>query len=534
MNGATRVSLRWPAAIVAAILCIAIGAVGMYVATRRGMNTPDGTDTHAVVPAADGRFAASQAPHQVSTSSDASLADVVVPLSSDVAARAGIVVAPVRSAPMQGGLRLPAVVEPNAYKQVTVTSLVSGRVTQVLAELGTQVRQGQALAKVFSPELAEAQTRYASARAELEAHERELARTEKLVGIGAASRQELERIHAEHSAQRTSVESARARLELLGQSREVIEGLATGTPVAASIEISAPISGIVTERRANVGMNVDPAAPLFTIVDLSTVWIVANLYEKDFVRVRVGNTATIVATAYPDLRLRGRVSYIDPQVSPETRTAKVRVEVSNPRHELRLGMLAEVQIDSPDHTSVATIPRAAVQNVADRSVVYLAKSTSPGQFIEREVRLGQASGDRVEVRSGLAAGDQVVTDGSFFLRAERERLGLRPVGRAESSVASPVQSAQAGTATEQTARILVNEQGYEPARVTLRSGVPARLTFVRTTDKTCGTEVVFPSLNIKRALPLNQPVEISFTPAKSGEIAFACGMNMLKGVIVVN
>ena len=79
----------------------------------------------------------------------------------------------------------------------------------------------------------------------------------------------------------------------------------------------------------------------------------------------------------------------------------------------------------------------------------------------------------------------------------------------------------------------MNEQGYEPAKVTLRAGIPARLTFLRTTDKTCGTEVVFPSLNIKRALPLNEPVVIEFTPAKAGDIAFACGMNMLKGVVAV-
>ena len=81
--------------------------------------------------------------------------------------------------------------------------------------------------------------------------------------------------------------------------------------------------------------------------------------------------------------------------------------------------------------------------------------------------------------------------------------------------------------------MVVSEQGYEPAKVTLRAGTPARITFVRTTDKTCGTEVVFPSLNIKRALPLNEPVVIEFTPAKSGDIAFACGMNMLHGVVVV-
>ena len=85
----------------------------------------------------------------------------------------------------------------------------------------------------------------------------------------------------------------------------------------------------------------------------------------------------------------------------------------------------------------------------------------------------------------------------------------------------------------QTAKVLVGEKGYEPGRVSLRAGTPAKITFVRTTDKTCGTEVLFPSLNIKRALPLNEPVVIEFTPAKTGEIAFACGMNMLHGTVVV-
>ena len=155
----------------------------------------------------------------------------------------------------------------------------------------------------------------------------------------------------------------------------------------------------------------------------------------------------------------------------------------------------------------------------------------PTKFVEREVRLGRALGDRVEVVSGLAAGDSVVSKGSFFVRAEAERLGLRSPQSAPA--ASPVTGAQAGTASLQAAKILVTERGFEPDRVSLRAGSPARLTFVRTTDKTCGTEVVFPSLNIKRALPLNEAVAIDFTPAKIGDVAFACGMNMLKGVVVV-
>jgi len=136
--------------------------------------------------------------------------------------------------------------------------------------------------------------------------------------------------------------------------------------------------------------------------------------------------------------------------------------------------------------------------------------------------------------SGVQPGDVVVTEGSFFVRAERERLGLRPAAsQANPSATSASPTAGRSSEAAQIARVVVSEQGYEPAKVTLRAGTPTRLTFVRTTDKTCGTEVVFPSLNIKRALPLNEPVVIEFTPAKSGDIAFACGMSMLHGTVVV-
>jgi plastocyanin len=177
------------------------------------------------------------------------------------------------------------------------------------------------------------------------------------------------------------------------------------------------------------------------------------------------------------------------------------------------------------------VPRNAVQNVGDRAVVYLAAPGEPGKFVEREVRLGQPSGDQVEVVSGVQPGDVVVTEGSFYVRAERERLGIRP---AKSAAAGPAPSDNRRADAVQTAKVVVSEQGFEPAKLTLRAGTRARITFIRTTDKTCGTEVVFPSLNIRRALPLNEPVEIEFTPLKNGEIAFACGMNMLRGTVVVD
>jgi multidrug efflux pump subunit AcrA (membrane-fusion protein) len=124
---------------------------------------------------------------------------------------------------------------------------------------------------------------------------------------------------------------------------------------------------------------VDPTAKLFTIVDLSTVWVVADLYEKDFSRVRVGASAGVTTKASPDTTLHGKVSYIDPQLNPETRTAKVRVEVPNAKQELRLGMFADVTIDGAGQGAVAMIPRAAVQNVGNRTVVYVADAKQAGR-----------------------------------------------------------------------------------------------------------------------------------------------------------
>jgi cobalt-zinc-cadmium efflux system membrane fusion protein len=529
------VTIHKGAAAVVSLALVLLGAGASYLFMRSGAEMPERMDTSAVATSATSPSAA-QPSSAATARGNAPLPDLLVPLSAEAVERAGIVVAPVASGTSAGGIRLPGVVEPNAYREVTVTPLVAGRVTRVSVELGASVRRGQTLAQIYSPALAEAQTRYVSAKAMLEAHDRELQRTQKLVEIGAASRQEMERIHAEHAAQTAAVESARSQLELLGVSASAIDALGSGSKVNATTSVPAPIDGVITERAVNVGLNVDQATPLFTVVDLSTVWIIADVYEKDFSRVRVGNDATVTTSAYPGLSLRGRISYIDPQVNPETRTAKVRVEVPNPRSDLRLGMYADVVVTGAPGASVPVVPRSAVQNVGDRTVVYLANPKEPGTFTEREVRLGDTSGEQVEVTAGLQPGDVVVTEGSFYIRAERERLGLRPAAATAptgTSTGAPAASSVSDTANIQSAKILVNEQGFEPAKVTLRAGTPARLTFVRTTDKTCGTEVVFPSLNVKRALPLNEPVVIEFTPAKSGEVAFACGMNMFRGTVVV-
>jgi cobalt-zinc-cadmium efflux system membrane fusion protein len=534
MTADSRVGVAWPTILGGALLLVGLSAGGTYVGLRSmGWSRTATAGQATTAPAAASVPAASKA---VPGSEPLVLPDVEVALTKEGIDRAGIVVLPVTAGVSSEGLRAPGVVQPNAYRRVVVTPLVSGRVTRVTAELGQAVQRGQIVAQVFSPELAEAQTRYVSARAELGAHEQELARTEKLIEIGAASREELERLHAEHTARRADLESAVSRLRLLGLSTSAMEAVAPGKGQGATVNVPSPIAGVVTERTANVGLNVDQTTPLLTVTDLSTVWVVVDIYEKDFRHVTVGSSAQITTHAYPDRIIEGRVSYIDPEVSPETRTAKARLEVRNPGGDLRLGMYAEARFRSGGGVSTPMIPRTAVQNVGDRTVVYLVDPAKPGTFIEREVRLGAAAGDHILVLSGVQVGDVVVTEGSFSVRAERERLGLRP--SPATSLREPADArghvGVQATPDVQQATISVGETGFQPPKLTLRAGVPARLTFTRMTDKTCATSVVFASLKIKKELPLNQAVTIEFNSGAEGEIEFACGMNMLRGAIVAN
>lgn len=410
MNGESRVALGRGVAAVVALALLFAGAGVMYLLMRPAAVA---TQETAVMPAS--------AP-EPSRAASASAGDVVVTLTPDAVERAGLMTATVSTGTSATEFRLPGVVEPNAYRQVAVTPLVNGRVTRVTAQLGARVRRGETMAEIYSPALAEARTKYISAQAMLDAHDLELQRTQKLVEIGAASRQELERIHAEHAAQIAEVNSARSQLELLGVPAPATHGQ-DGTTVSATTNVPAPLDGVVTERTANVGLNVDGATKLFTVVDLSTVWIVADVYERDLSHVRIGSEAAITTPAYPGTTLRGRVSYIDPQVTVATRTAKVRIEVANPRGDLRLGMYADVAVSTGETTARVMIPRASIQQVGNRAVVYLADSQQPGRFVERAVTLGVSSGEQVEVVSGVRSGDVVVTEGSFFVRAERERIG---------------------------------------------------------------------------------------------------------------
>ncbi|MGH9221035.1 MAG: efflux RND transporter periplasmic adaptor subunit [Vicinamibacterales bacterium] len=517
--------------IVAVVISLVLGAAITYLIMRPASSetaaasepaTPQQADSMAGMPG----MAANPSAGTATTTGPA-----VVSLTREAIERAGIVVTAVTAGGGAASVRIPGTVEPNAYRAVVVTPVVSGRVTRVNVQLGDQVRRGQTIAQIYSPQLAAAQTRYLSIRAELDAATQQLRRTERLVEIGAASRQELEQVRADQTTRATAVEGARSQLVLLGVTSGAIGALSAPSEISATTNVPAPIDGVLTARAANIGLNVDPTTELFTVVDLSTVWIVGDLYEKDFSRVRVGSPAEITTTAYPDVVLRGKVSYIDPEVNAQTRTARVRVEVRNLDRRLRLGMFADMQFSDADGARMAMVPRSAVQRLGGRSVVYVVDGKQPGQFLEREVTLGNMSGDHVEVLSGVTAGEDVVAEGSFFVRAERERVnpsGITP-SATEASAAAPAAPSREPVIPP---IVKVTERGFEPDRVIVPKGAPTTVTFVRTTDKTCATEIVIPTQGIKQELPLNKPVTIEFKRA-NGEVAFACGMNMFKGSIVV-
>ena len=346
---------------------------------------------------------------------------VEVSLTPEAVERAGIKTAAARRAAASATVTVPGTIMSNAYRDTKVNALVGGVVRQVTVELGTAVTRGQPLTVIFSAELADAQMKYLAMLAMLNADHLKLERTQKLVTLGAASRQELEEITAIHVGHETEVAAARQRLLLLGLGPDDVSRLMDASHVVSEVTVRAPADGVVIARGVNPGQVVGAGQELFTVTDLSTVWVIGDLYEKDFPAVRVGSESTVTVPATPGTPLRGRVAYIDPRIDPAARTAKVRVEVPNKSGGLRLGMYVTLSFESRSGGHVTLVPRDAVQAVGNRNVVYVPLEGGEGRFAERTVKLGAALGDSLEVLDGLKPGELVVTAGSFFLRAEAGR-----------------------------------------------------------------------------------------------------------------
>jgi RND family efflux transporter MFP subunit len=387
------------------------------------------------------------------------------------------------------------VVQPNAYKETPVISLLGGVLRSVSGELGRNVGKGQTLAVIFSDELAESQSRYLALQteaqtarqnydrtaklvkinpssnaeldqalaalktteAELVEHHKHHVRTEKLLAIGAVSREEFEQATTKLKTAEANVEetkrrydravkvaeinpvsrgefeqaavkrqtaesdlaTSKQRLLLLGLSSQRVNSLRVPSQITSEIALTAPVAGTITKRMVNQGEVLEANKELMRVTNLSSVWAIAQVYEKDLSLLRVGSGASITTDSYPGRLFRGHVTYIDPNINQETRTVQVRVELDNPGQILKIGMYVNVAFGSMGtaERTMPVIPSSSVQNMSDRQVVFVA-TDKPNVFTVKPVRLGKENNGQFTVLEGLNVGDKIVTDGSFLLRAE--------------------------------------------------------------------------------------------------------------------
>ncbi len=311
------------------------------------------------------------------------------------------------------------IVQANIYKETPVVSLVGGIVRRVSPELGQMVRRGQQVAVVFSNELADSQSKYLTALAELDEHHRHHARTAKLVEIGAASREELEMANTKLRDAKSNVTNLRQKLLLLGMSSQRVNSLRSTSQVSSEVSVPAPSTGTITSRAVNPGEVIEANKELMRVTDLSTVWVVGQVYEKDLAKIHVGSGANVTSETYPNRTFRGRVSYVDPKIDQASRTAQVRIELANPGQMFKIGMYVNVGFATlgAAEKTMPVVPKDAVQTIGNQQHVFLA-TQNPNEFILRPVQLGPASNGFYPVMEGVNVGDRIVTQGSFLLRAE--------------------------------------------------------------------------------------------------------------------
>lgn len=333
----------------------------------------------------------------------------VVQISKIGLERSGIRTEPVRAEQLVGGIDAPAEVQLNPNRTAHVTPMVSGQIDEVRVLLGDSVEANQVLATMRSVALGEARSSVANARAAVEVARANFLRQEELQREGIGSR----RAHLEAQGVLRGAESdlsaANERLRVYGGRK--------GSGSTTSIR--SPLKGTVIERHATTGEVVSEGSSLFMVSDLSRVWVVGRVYEQDVAAARVGAPAVISLQAYPGKVWEGEVSYVSHTLDPHTRTLDVRVELDNADGTLRPGLFGRISL-SPDADTAAqvlVVPQDAVQRLDGQTMVFIA-TDKLGVFRPAFVTLGARARGKVEVRDGVAEGDQVVVSGAFTLKSE--------------------------------------------------------------------------------------------------------------------
>ena len=321
----------------------------------------------------------------------------------------------------------PARISYNRDRLAHVSSPVPGRVAELKVNLGEKVERGDVLLIVESPKFGEAQSAYRSKRAAVDASRSSYQRAKTLlersqgIALGEVQKREVELRVAE-----TEAEAAESKLRLLGLEPAQIADLLKSGETTSRYPIRSTLTGTVVERHAMLGELVGPEhESLLVIADMGTLWVLADVSEGRLTDIAVGSSARVTVPAAPGEIYEGVVTVIDPALDPSTRTAEVRIEVSDPRGHLKPEMFAEATIfpraDSVE--AVLAIPNEAVQTVEGSPAVFVPVEGEANTFAKRTVRIGPAVGGMVPVLSGLEEGERYVASGSFILKAELGKSG---------------------------------------------------------------------------------------------------------------
>ena len=303
-------------------------------------------------------------------------------------------------------------VDENAY--AAVATPIAARVAAVHADAGDTVGPGQVLAELQSPELGRARAAYEAAAARAELAGKTLARKRGLAVERIVSLGELQQAESTAAEAQAELRAARAGLAALGAPTSGTRG---GDP--SRFALRSPIGGTVLERNALRGETADPAAPLFRVADLGTLWLVVQAFERDAVRLTEGSEAEVTLAAVPGQKLRGKVVRVGREVGSESRTVPVRIDLANPGG-LRPGMSATAWLPLAETSgTVVAVPAAALQRIEEGWSVFIPRGE--GVFEMRPVGRGRDLGGEVEILSGLEAGTAVVVDGAFLLKAEADK-----------------------------------------------------------------------------------------------------------------
>lgn len=314
---------------------------------------------------------------------------------SEEAVRTGnIVVEPARDVEAERRIAAVGEVEFNARRLAHLTARAGGRIERILAFQGERVSPGQVLAEIYSQD-------YLALQAEV---------------IQASDREARLRGTPDGKAAHDFLTSARAKLVPLGLTEAEVRELEATRSVRPLLAVRAPFDGRIIEQEAVLGDSVGPGSSLFRMADLSTVWAVLRIYEKDLAAVRPGVECILHTPAFPGEEFRGRLVLIEPVMDEKTRTVAGRVEAANSGERLKPGMYIEGFISNGEKRRILAVSESALQDLQSRPVVFV--KTGPGAFALRPVEVGERTAGRVEILRGLSAGEEVVTSGSFLLKSE--------------------------------------------------------------------------------------------------------------------